>query len=607
MKQKNTLSVLSLIKEEKGRLAVGIALAVICSALSFVPYFVIYRMILSLIQKTLSFRGVLFWALLAVGAAILQNVLLSCAAICTHTAAFNIMYRLKLRVLEHLSRLNLGFFHDHSPGQLKGALFDDIGRLEDFIAHHTIELAQAVVVPVLLFAVLLSLQPVMALCMVIPAVLGIAVPMAMMRRYPDLTDEYAKTMSELSASANEFVNCMPIIKMYGLTAEKFKKYSSAAMAYTGCLKRMAKCSCQPLAITIVILDSGVLFTLPIGGILYLRGMLSTGTFLLFILLTMCFYSAFFSLLNIMMGHMELESGLSSIKEILHTRPIENGGRKLPKEGSYEIRFDDVSFGYEKQRAALSHVSLVMKPGTLTAFVGASGAGKTTAAQLIGRYWDTDSGTISIGGIPLRELDMESVMDLTAFVFQDVFLMEDTLFENIRMDSKATKEEVIAAARAVQIDDFICSLPKGYQTKIGEKGVKLSGGQQQRIAIARAILKDAPIVIFDEATSYSDIENEHKIQLALQSLLKGKTTIMIAHRLHTIQNADHIVVFDAGKVVEQGRHNELAAAGGYYSRMWKAYLGNNAGIYQDAAGNRPGRGNTAEPYCDAVKDPEIKRR
>lgn len=321
----------------------------------------------------------------------------------------------------------------------------------------------------------------MALCMLIPAVLGIVVPVSMMKRYPDLTDEYARTMTEITSAANEFVNCMPIIKMYGLTAEKFKKYSTAALAYTQCLTKMARCSCRPLAVTIVVLDSGILFTLPAGGILYLRGMLPLQTFLLFILLTLCFYNAFFSLLNIMMGHLELESGL-------------------------------------------------------------------------------------------KEFDTEALMDLTSFMFQDVFLAEDTLLENIRMGSSASDEQVRSAAKAAWIHDFILSLPKGCQTKIGDHGVKLSGGQQQQIAIARAILKDAPIIIFGEATSYSDIENEHKIQLALQNLLKDKTTIMIAHRLHTIRDADNIVVFEGGRAVEQGRHNDLIAAGEYYNRMWSAYLG-----------------------------------
>ena len=203
--------------------------------------------------------------------------------------------------------------------------------------------------------------------------------------------------------------------------------------------------------------------------------------------------------------------------------------------------------------------------------GPSGAGKTTAAQLIGRYWDADSGTVKIGGVPVNELKAENLSDLTAFVFQDVFLMEDTLLENIRMGTKATEEQVRQAAKAAQIDDFIMSLPNGYMTKIGDAGVKLSGGQKQRVSIARAILKDAPIIVFDEATSYSDIENEHKIQLALQNLLQGKTTIMIAHRLHTIRNADHIVVFEDGKAVEQGTHDELVAREGRYSHMWDTYI------------------------------------
>ena len=244
---------------------------------------------------------------------------------------------------------------------------------------------------------------------------------------------------------------------------------------------------------------------------------------------------------------------------------------LSKTGCYGIDFDNVTFNYTQGgKDALSDVDIHLEPGSLNAFVGPSGAGKTTAVQLLGRYWDVSSGTIKIGGVPVTELQTENLSDLTAFVFQDVFLLEDTLLENIRMGTDATEEQVRKAAKAAQIDDFIMSLPKGYATRIGDEGVKLSGGQQQRISIARAILKDAPIVVFDEATSYSDIENEHKIQLALQNLLRGKTTIMIAHRLHTIRNADKIFVFQDGKVVEQGTHDELIASGSTYSHMWDTY-------------------------------------
>ena len=252
--------------------------------------------------------------------------------------------------------------------------------------------------------------------------------------------------------------------------------------------------------------------------------------------------------------------------------MKSGTKTIPLNGRYDVRFDGVSFSYgEDGRNALNDVSLCVKAGTVNAFVGASGAGKTTAAQLIGRYWDSSAGTISIGGIPVTELQTENLMALTSFVFQDVFLLEDTLLENIRMGSDASLEEVRKAAQAAQIDDFIMSLPDGYETKIGTEGVKVSGGERQRISIARALVKNAPILIFDEATSYSDIQNEHKIQIALQNLLKGKTVIMIAHRLHTIKNADTIFVFEKGSIAEQGSHTELMNKNGLYAQMQRTYI------------------------------------
>ena len=237
-----------------------------------------------------------------------------------------------------------------------------------------------------------------------------------------------------------------------------------------------------------------------------------------------------------------------------------------------VCFEHVSFRYlGRSKNALTDISFTAPAGSFTALVGVSGAGKTTAAQLIGRYWDSSAGTISIGGIPVTELQTENLMALTSFVFQDVFLLEDTLLENIRMGSDASLEEVRKAAQAAQIDDFIMSLPDGYETKIGTEGVKVSGGERQRISIARALVKNAPILIFDEATSYSDIQNEHNIQVALQNLLKGKTVIMIAHRLHTIKNADTIFVFEKGSIAEQGSHTELMNKNGLYAQMQRTYI------------------------------------
>ena len=439
------------------------------------------------------------------------------------------------------------------------------------LAHSTLELAQAVVVPLMMFLFMLRLHWIMALVMLIPMILGVAVPMMMVGNYPDMSAELAEDTEKLNASANEFITAMPVIKMYHLTAEKFEQYRNALSLYTTCWKKMCVASCNPLSITLVVLDSAILFTLPFGGWLYLRGSLPVASYLLFILLTMCFFTSFLNLVTIAMQSMELGSGLDNIRKIMDMEEMKSGGKVLKKEGCYGIDFEDVTFRYgENGKEALSNVNIHLKPGSINAFVGPSGAGKTTAVQLLGRYWDTTGGRVKVGGVPVTELKTENLMDLTAFVFQDVFLLEDTLLENIRMGTDASDEQVRQAAKAAQIDDFIISLPKGYATKIGDEGVKLSGGQQQRISIARAILKDAPVVVFDEATSYSDIENEHKIQLALQNLLKGKTTIMIAHRLHTIRDADKIVVFQDGAVAEQGTHDELIKMGGVYNQMWDIY-------------------------------------
>ncbi|MCT4543186.1 MAG: ABC transporter ATP-binding protein/permease [Vallitalea sp.] len=572
MKKKQSLlhSVFILLKGERFKLILGLLLSVICSALSFIPYLCIYKIMLKLSIEELSFSFILTWAIICMVSVIIKSIFMSLASLCAHTSAFNAMYKLRIKVIDHMSKLNLGFFNTQSQGNIKTALFDDIERLESFIGHNLIDLAQSFVIPIILFIILVIIQPIMALCILIPAILGLVIPMQIMKGYPDLTKEFANTISSVNGSVNEMISSMQVLKMYNLSAKHFKRYTNALSMYTTCLKKMAKTSCSPIAITVVILDSAVLFTLPVGGFMYLHGSLSLGKFLLFILLSMCFFNSFFNLINIRMGIMELKSGLTHVEKILSIKPISSGSICLPPKKCYDIEFREVSFSYDKTDA-LKDINLLIPAGTITAFVGTSGAGKTTAAQLIGRYWNVNSGKILIDNTNINDITTESLMDSTAFVFQDVFLMEDTLFKNISMGSNSSLEEVIEAAKAAQIHDFIMSLSNDYNTCIGDLGIKLSGGQQQRIAIARAILKDAPIIIFDEATSFSDIENEHKIQLALQNLLKGKTTIMIAHRLHTIKNADNIVVFQDGKIIEQGTHNELIQTEGAYNKMWTTYI------------------------------------
>ncbi|WP_266353981.1 ABC transporter ATP-binding protein [Gottschalkia acidurici] len=264
-------------------------------------------------------------------------------------------------------------------------------------------------------------------------------------------------------------------------------------------------------------------------------------------------------------------GVKRVRNILEISNQESGKSSLSKSGSYDIQVKNVSFKYEDKNV-LRNINTTLKKGTINAFVGASGAGKTTLAQLIGRFWDVNDGEILIDGKNIKDINTEDLMDSLAFVFQDIFMLNDTIYENIRMGNEnVNTEDVIDAAKKAQIHDFIMTLPDGYDTKMGENGIKLSGGEKQRVSIARAILKDSPIVIFDEATSYADIENERKIQIALENMLKNKTTIMIAHRLHTIKNVDKIVVFSEGQMKEEGSHDELVSKNGLYKEMWETYV------------------------------------
>lgn len=559
----------SLMGKNKPKAIGGILLSIISSFLGFVPYLAIYSLIKHVIQGTLTSNVILrISTIIAVGI-IGKLVLEAIANLMMHTVAFKTMQQLRMDVITHISKLNMGFFNEKGKGNIKTALFDDIGRLENFIAHNILELTNAIVVPIMLSILLLIIQPILAVTLLIPAILAVVLPMKKMKSFPELTDRFTMTLGKLNSSTGEMVSTIKTLKMFQITAKKFNSYINSVKDYSDCLKAMARTSCGPIATTVVILDSSFLFILPVGGWLLLNGKISGSIFVLFSLLSICFYNALFSLMNIRIGFMELTSGMIHVQEILDIKPLTDGNRVIARNDVKEVSFNNVSFAYDKKEV-LKNINIQLRPNSITAFVGPSGAGKSTAGQLLGKFWKVTKGSVEINGININDLKEESLMELTAFVFQDAFLLEDSIYENISMGSSATKKEIKEAAKTAYIHDFIMTLPEQYETKIGSEGIKLSGGQKQRIAIARAILKDAPIVVLDEATSFSDIENERKIQKALESLLKGKITIIIAHRLHTIKDADNIVVFDKGGIIEMGTHDVLPQEDGVYKKMWDIY-------------------------------------
>jgi ATP-binding cassette subfamily B protein len=556
-------------------LAASALFSVLSGLCGFVPYVMVYQVLLFLFSGSADIQAGLRYGLIAVVAIVLKVLLQTLALGLSHVGAFNTLYTVRATISRHIGNIPLGFFSDHTSGEIKKVVIEDVERIEKFLAHQLPDVVAAVVVPIAVFIYLLTIHVPMALATLAPLVLGfiiLGVTLALTGRQ---MAPYQKLLERLNSSIMQFMNGMPVMKVFNLTATSYREYSDTVTHYSAFWRRATKLQGYPYGILVALIEGSILFILPIGGILFLNGSLAAETFVFFMIMGLVFLTGLLNLVNFAQLFAQITGGIARIKRIMDIPEGTSGNLELSASDAHSLRFEDVSFSYGEAEV-LHGLNLDLPAGTLTAFVGASGAGKTTAAQLIPQFWEVSSGSITIGGKATGTLASENLADLISFVFQETFMLNDTIYENIAIGKTgATQKDVEAAAQAAQIHDFITSLSDGYQTRVGEGGTKLSGGERQRICIARAILKDAPIVVFDEATSFTDIENEHKIQLALSRLLKHKTTVMIAHRLHTIVDADQICVFDKGRIVERGTHETLLRQNGLYGRMWEAYGHNDS--------------------------------
>ncbi|MGL6201895.1 MAG: ABC transporter ATP-binding protein [Lachnospiraceae bacterium] len=560
----------SLAKKNKSSIILAVFISILSGLCTFVPYVMVFRTILFLFSGNGNMQTVLQYGLWALLAIVLRFLFQAISMALTHVGAYNILYGVRKSLCKHLGEINLGFFTNNSIGEVKKVLMEDVERLEQFLAHQIPDVVVAIIVPLSVFIYLLSVNTWMALILLLPILLTVLCQMLMLPLSKTRMDRFYSAAGKQSAVIMQFINGMPVMKTYNLTADSYQEYAAAVEEYERSWNSAAKMLSPISAAASVLIESGLVFTLIPGGYLYLNGSLSLSSYLFFVVMSIVFLSSFSNLINFAQIFSQISAGISRIKAIMDIPAAIRGTKNLETSGTYDITFNNVSFAYE-QREVLHDVSMQVPQGSLTAFVGASGAGKSTAAQLISRFWDAQKGSISISGTDIKEIKMENLMDSISFVFQDAFMLEDTLYENIAVGKTGcSRVEVEEAAKAAQIHSFITGLPQGYDTQMGSAGVKMSGGERQRICIARAILKNSPIIVFDEATSFTDIENEHKIQLALSHLLKGKTTIMIAHRLHTIISADKICVFDQGRLIEQGTHLQLLQADNYYKKMWDTY-------------------------------------
>ena len=496
------------------------------------------------------------------------------ALMCTHISAFRTARNIRRAAMAHVLTLPLGFFTSSQSGRLRKLIDDNAGLTEDLLAHKLPDLAATVVTPVAAIIMLFLFDWRMGLlCLLTMALALLSMCLMMGGKNAGFFHRYQREIERMSGEAVEYVRGIPVVKMFQQTVYSFKAFYRAIQDYSDLASQYAM-SCRVGQTCFLTAINGA-FALLIPAAL----LLASGGAVRAVLVNLIFYALFAPACGAMINRimymseavMEADEAVGRLDEILGQAPMPEPETGKKPQGA-AVAFDHVTFTYPgAERPALADVSFAVQPGQVVALVGPSGGGKTTAASLIPRFWDVDQGRVLVGGADVRELDSGALMEQVAFVFQDTHLFKQSLLENIRAARPAaTREQVLAAAHAAQCDDILEKLPDGLDTVVGAKGVYLSGGEAQRIALARAILKDAPIVVLDEATAFADPENEQQIQAAFEALTRNKTVLMIAHRLSTVQNADRILVLLDGKIVEQGRHGELLERGGVYAGMWADY-------------------------------------
>ena len=561
----------------------GCVLSGISTILSMLPFVCIWLVIRDLIQAfaagdislaTESTR----YAWIAVVFAAASILIYFIALNCTHLAAFRTATNMRKTAIHHIVTLPLGYFSQNASGRLRKIIDDNAGLTEGFLAHQLPDLTDAAVMPVAVIVLIFLFDWRLGICCLIP--MGISVIFLKQMMGGDnaqFMGKYMTALETMNKEAVEYIRGIPVVKVFQQTIYSFKNFHAAIEEYEKFASGYAlKCRIPLTGFTVTLNGT---FVLLIPVVMFILSGISGQAAYENVVLDFLFYSLFTPVCATMMNRimfaseqlMAAKSAVSRVDEILQEKPLQEPEHPMiPADAS--IVFTDVSFTYPgAKEKALDHISFEVPAGKTVALVGASGSGKSTAASLIPRFYDVQSGSVTIGGVDVRNIEKQELMERVAFVFQNTRLFKDTLLNNIKAARPdATREEVLKAADEAQCKDIIDRLPDGLDTLVGTGGTYLSGGENQRIALARAIIKDAPIIVLDEATAFADAENEHQIQLAFERLTQNKTVLMIAHRLSTIQDTDLILVFKEGQIAERGTHEELVALNGIYSSMWKDY-------------------------------------
>ena len=574
MKERTWLGILlSFAAPCRGKMAASVVLAILSVAGGFVPYLGVYQIIRLFLERQASWEGILFWCGVCLAGYAIKVAGYALSTMLAHVSAYTILEGLRLQAADRLMGAPLGEVDSRPIGAMKSTIVDRIEDIEPPLAHMIPELSSNILLPLVVAIAMFAIDWRMGLALLVTIPVAL-IPMAFgLRTYNKNYAAYMAANAHVNSVIVEYVEGIQVVKAFSQGERSYQKFANAVRSFRDFTMDWFRCTWASMNLCLSILPTTLLGTLPMGIFLYQTGVLDPAQVTLCLMLALGIVTPLMSATAFINSMKSMQFAVKDTRELLDLPQLSQVERDAPLNGC-DIQLRDVSFSYSGDgEEVLHHLDLTIPQGKFTALVGPSGGGKSTIARLAARFWDVTGGSITLGGRDIRELPLKQLSREISFVTQDNFLFDCSLKENIRLGKPgASDEEVFAAARAAQCEEFIDHLEHGWDTAAGDAGKQLSGGERQRIAIARAILKDAPIVILDEATAFTDPENEDKIQRSIMALSKGKTLLVIAHRLSTIQNADQIVVLEKGQIVDRGTQSELHSRCPLYQTLWAAHVG-----------------------------------